>query len=377
MQIITKEFDCAASDTALRDVAPLDDVIYVDIETTGLSAERDVIYLIGVAAHSETGWKLTQWFDDDGNGEKDILTSFLIFARSFHVLLHYNGDRFDLPFLKKRIEVNSLAFLTADHPFPEGLRSIDLFREIQPWKQLLALSDYRQQTVEAFFGTGRKEEASGGELIRVYRSYLAAPSKEQAQQLLDHNAADVEGLVSITPILGLRDLFAAGLAVTKAQADSYRNAEGKLRTEIVLFCTLRGGVPAFRKDIGIMRDGCAMNLSGSRVVLKVPMITGELKYFYANYRNYYYLPGEDTAMHKSIASFVDPSRRRQATAETCYTRKKGSYLPEWDRFREPFYKQEYREKIAWFEFRPEQKRDRAFFNEYANYVFRHLVDPGG
>jgi hypothetical protein len=36
---------------------------------------------------------------------------------------------------------------------------------------------------------------------------------------------------------------------------------------------------------------------------------------------------EDTAIHKSVAEFVDSAFRKRATAATCYTKKEGTFLP--------------------------------------------------
>ena len=47
--------------------------------------------------------------------------------------------------------------------------------------------------------------------------------------------------------------------------------------------------------------------------MRVPLYEEEMKYFYSNYKNYYYLPDEDTAIHKSVASYVDKKYRVQAT----------------------------------------------------------------
>lgn len=59
---------------------------------------------------------------------------------------------------------------------------------------------------------------------------------------------------------------------------------------------------------------------GTEALLKVPIYEEELKYFYSNYHDYYYLPTEDVALHKSVAGFVDKAHRVNATAATCYTR---------------------------------------------------------
>ena len=36
-------------------------------------------------------------------------------------------------------------------------------------------------------------------------------------------------------------------------------------------------------------------------------------------KNYYYLPEQNCAIHKSVAAYVDKSRRTAATKNTCYT----------------------------------------------------------
>jgi hypothetical protein len=95
-----------------------------------------------------------------------------------------------------------------------------------------------------------------------------------------------------------------------------------------------------------------------------------MKYFYSNYRDYYYLPEEDTALHKSVAEYVDKEYRLQATAATCYTRKFSSYLQQWDYSFAPFFKREYRSKEIFFELTDEIKKDRDLFSRYANHVLQ-------
>ena len=106
--------------------------------------------------------------------------------------------------------------------------------------------------------------------------------------------------------------------------------------------------------------------------MKVPLYTEVMKYFYANYKDYYFLPEEDMAVHKYLSSYVEKSRRVQAKPETCYTRKEGSFLPQWDLFRTPFFKRTYADKDLFFEFTDDCKRDRRFLEEYTAYVFSHI-----
>lgn len=66
---------------------------------------------------------------------------------------------------------------------------------------------------------------------------------------------------------------------------------------------------------------------GTKAKITIPVLRRELKYFFENYREYYYLPVEDTAIHKSVAVYMDKSYRQRAGKENCYQKMTGSFLP--------------------------------------------------
>ena len=125
--------------------------------------------------------------------------------------------------------------------------------------------------------------------------------------------------------------------------------------------------------ISNLSNGCYFSGELSEGILKVPVYEEEMKYFYSNYKDYYYLPEEDIALHKSVASFVDREHRMQACAANCYTRKLSTYLPQWDIFAEPFFKREYKSKELFFELTDERKTDRALFSRYAQYLLGRMA----
>ena len=120
-------------------------------------------------------------------------------------------------------------------------------------------------------------------------------------------------------------------------------------------------------------NGCYFTGFDLEGTLKVPLYEEELKYFYSNYKDYYYLPIEDNAIHRSVAHFVDKDHRIKATAATCYTRKQSSYLPQWNILFEPFFKKDYHSKELFFELTDEFKRQRGDFSKYANHVLQMMV----
>ena len=316
MRIISKHIDITAHDPLLTDISPLSDFLFLDIETTGLGAEQASVYLIGCIYHQADGWNLIQWMDTTGSQEKEILSSFLLFASSYKILVHYNGDRFDLPFLRKRIEYQC-----------------------------------------------------GGDLVKIFKKFTVDPDPALMQKLLTHNEADVTGLLSLLPLLIFRDLEEPQFRVRKAQANYYTDYDGSRKEEMFLFFRLPRALPA---PVYASADHCYVKIEGDSGTLKIPLYTEVMKYFYANYKDYYFLPAEDMAVHKYLASYVDKTRRVQARPETCYTRKAGSFLPQWDLFRTPFFKRAYADSELFFEFTDECKRSRDFLSEYAAYVFTHI-----
>ena len=60
---------------------------------------------------------------------------------------------------------------------------------------------------------------------------------------------------------------------------------------------------------------CGRKSQNQFLCLLVIIYQGELKHFYPNYREYYYLPHEDRAIHKSVALYVDRNFRTKEFKE--------------------------------------------------------------
>ena len=377
MQIYTKQLDIMDHFEGLRPEIRQEDLLLIDIETTGLSPERAQVFLIGCVSRTADGWKLTQWLDDTGHGESEILTSFFAYCTGFPVLVTFGGDRFGLRFLRIRAQHCNLT-QSAERALDEK-ESVDLARRLKPWRNLLALESSRQPAVEEFFGIERAESLTGEDIAKLYQQHLKAPHGDDCAPIMLHNEADLRGILQLHPILLLDQLKGAPLSAYKAQASSYTDHEGERREELLLFARAESLPENFLvRSAAASADGCYLTMQGNRITIKVPIMTGELKYFYANYKEYYYLPAEDQAMHKSIASFVEKSHRVPAKPDNCYTRKTSSYLPQWSIFRSPFFKKSYEDKDLWFEFTDALKQDREFFSQYTAYVMRHILNlPSG
>ena len=56
-----------------------EDILFIDIETTGLSARNSSLYLVGVVFFKDDTWNYTQWLAENYDEELQLLTAFFEF----------------------------------------------------------------------------------------------------------------------------------------------------------------------------------------------------------------------------------------------------------------------------------------------------------
>ena len=348
----------------LENLAPLERILFLDIETTGFTAKSSYLYLIGCAYFQAGKWRTIQWMAETYEQEKDVLTAFFEFAKLYKFLIHFNGNNFDLPFLTQKCVQFHLPYNF------DNFTGIDLYKRIAPYKFFLKLPNCKQKTLEQYLGINRKDVFSGGELIGIYHDYIKSPTEFSEKALFLHNADDIKGMLEILPTLAYYDMFNKEVRARKVQANHYKDVNGKSRKELLITLSLPTALP---KSVSAAANNCYFKGDGEDATLKVPIYEEELKYFYSNYKDYYYLPTEDVALHKSVAGFVDKEHRLQASAATCYTRKYSCYLPQWEVKFEPFFKRDYTSRELFFELTDELKKDREAFCQYANHVLSMIA----
>lgn len=364
MQIANRTLESFQIEYPLERIAPLEKFLFVDIETTGFTAKSSSLYLIGVAFYAEGAWRIRQWFSENPIEEPALLDAFFSFAVAFTHLIHFNGNNFDLPYLLQKCEQYKLPYHF------NNFTGIDLYKRISPYKAFLHVPNCKQKSLENLLGIHREDRFNGGDLIEVYCNYVRTPSKDALSLLLLHNSDDMKGMLRILPLLAFYDLFNGDIRAKKVQANSYVDYNGHDKMELLIKLLLPTPLPI---PIANLANGCYFSAEKRDAILKAPLYEEEMKYFYSGYKDYYYLPEEDIALHKSVSSFVDRSRRVQATAATCYTRKYGLFLPQWDVFVEPFFKRNYSDKEYFFELTDERKTDRELFSRYAQYLLGKMA----
>ena len=193
----------------------------------------------------------------------------------------------------------------------------------------------------------------------------SSPSEALLYLLLLHNAEDVEGLIRISCLLPLLQVL-NGCVVSY---DDFCFTDTEFTATLSYPncpCILLG---SYAHPYG------TLEIAENKLTVHIPYYTGELKYFFDNYKDYYYLPYEDCAVHKSVAEGVDKSRRKAATAATCYVKKSGTFLPQKEERFAPALRQEKKSPVSWFELsllqtQSQDKDGLIRITEYINSLFR-------
>lgn len=325
------------------------DCLFFDIETTGFAIKTTQVYLIGCIYYSENQWTSIQWFASGREDEKEIIETFFHFMNRFKVLIHFNGEGFDIPYLRQKAELLHIT------PHFEHLTSIDLFRVVSSCKKFLKLENYKQKSIEKFLGVEREDKFNGGELINVYSEYKKTHDSKTFDLLLLHNSDDIVGMTSLLPILTYTGLLNGAFTLESI---------AKMPEEIIFNCQLTYEVP---RRVSLGYKDFYVTAYGNNLKIRVKVYSSELKFFYSNYHDYYYLPEEDTAMHKSVAFYVDKDFRTKAKAANCYSRKTGTFIPQLSEIVSTYFKVDYYDKTMYIELTEDFLNDKDL-------VYRYLFD---
>ena len=273
--------------------------LFFDIETTGLSADISAITLIGCC---DMDGNITQWFNEDGFSQKQILSDFLTFIKSYDTLITFNGKTFDLPFLSSKIKEFKLnaSFDRYEH--------LDLYQILKPYKNLWGLKNFRQKDLEEYLCFHRTDKLSGKKLIKTYQNYLEKGNTKDKDAVLLHNKEDLLGLRDIYSLMSYPALLDGKFTLSSFSIENDEfTASLNLEHQIPVCCNYE-------------KSGISLFLEHSTAVLTCPLEGGHLKHYHRDYKNYYYLPMEDLVIHKSMKSFVDTSSLVRADKDNCYSK---------------------------------------------------------
>lgn len=175
----------------------------LDIETTGLYAEKNHVIIGGLITATSKGIQCVQYFAEKKEEEPLLLQHYVSDLAELDILISYNGDHFDLPFLKKRCLKHGIDFNYSPS------QSFDLYRAIHKHSNFRKiLPNLKQKTVENFMGlwTERTDTISGKESVELYEKYLKSQNQDIKDFILLHNKDDLLQLSRLISVVKKLDL---------------------------------------------------------------------------------------------------------------------------------------------------------------------------
>jgi uncharacterized protein YprB with RNaseH-like and TPR domain len=198
LAVLLPDMACRDGRRQMMDLSANDELLFFDLETTGLSGGAGTIAFLAafgrLMAPGEI--KITQYLLLDYPGEPDFLENL---AAEFSAtvppyMVSYNGKSFDSQIFRTRLLMNGIR--------PPEYRQADLLHPARRlWKR--RLPDCSQATIEVeILGLDRTGDVSGALAPDIWFSFLRNGERGDLLSICEHNAKDIAGLGTMFLAIG-------------------------------------------------------------------------------------------------------------------------------------------------------------------------------
>lgn len=189
-QIVELNLTNSPQSMLLPSGAKLEDLIFFDTETTGLSGGAGTfVFLMGFAGWAEGKLQVKQLFVSDYPSESEFINYLSDILLPDKIYVSYNGKCYDCHVLINRFLLNGKKI-----SFP---RQIDLLHHCRRlWKRILgscSLTDIEKHVLNIT----RTDDIPGCQIPEVYHNYLRTGYVEDLLRVFQHNYQDILSLVLI------------------------------------------------------------------------------------------------------------------------------------------------------------------------------------
>ena len=278
--------------------------LLLDIETSGLSKEKDVIISIGIYYKDDSGiLKHKNWFLEHPDEEAPLLQEFTQFIKKSQTLYSYKGKVFDYPFLLSRMrfhQINTESF--------QRLKLVDCYPALKYFGKT-------RESLEKQTTYQRKSSCSGRDVIKLYHTYVKSKDAIYKSLILKHQQDELDSLCHLLEVY----FVLYGLSSLK-----FLTKETK---EDTLTLVLENKTPFTTSFNGNHKTISLSWQQGEKhCTVKVALFEGELKHFLTPVKDYYYIPSQNQLMHRSLATFIPNHLKRKAAKDECYLTKQGLFV---------------------------------------------------
>lgn len=185
---VDAEGHCARADLLALPPRAVEDLLFLDLETAGLTAAP--LFLVGTLRVEGCDLIVEQFLARDYAEEVALLQDFGEGAGQGPVLVTFNGKSFDVPFLRDRMTYYRL-------PWSEAPCHLDLLTHARRrWKG--RFRDCRLQTLEEeLCGRRRLDDCPGDRIPEQYHEFVRTQNVSLLAPLLHHNWLDLVTMVQV------------------------------------------------------------------------------------------------------------------------------------------------------------------------------------
>lgn len=307
----------------------------INIKTTGFSTNYSSIYMIGILYYDShiSSYVIEQWFREKDNDSYEMLYEFNKKLLVFPNLIHYNGHLFDMTFINTHMSIYNIKC--------NLYSEIDLFSLIRPIKKILSLSNLKLTTVSDFFNKSLSNDNTISDLTKIYTQYMNDKDISLVYLLFAHHKKDLSNILTLfkniplfTFISNIKSMsIPISLTSSQIKADEYH-------------CTFN---IEYDGSFILKNNLFMLKLKNSVANMQIQIKHQKLKFFFPHINEYYYLPSEGYAVHKSIGRYISKDDRIPANKTNCYKEKEDYFLPIPKHIILPFhfYKTSYSDEIVY------------------------------
>ena len=166
-------------------------VVYLDLETTGL--RNTPLFLVGLMYSEGEDLIVDQLFARDYTEERAVLSFVSRILARREIMVTFNGNTFDIPFLADRMSFHSL-------PMRIPRTHVDLL----PISRSLMKGrtpNHRLQTLELYvLGRKRTGDIPGSEIPAAYHEFVRTKDARQMAAVIHHNRLDLLSMLELITV---------------------------------------------------------------------------------------------------------------------------------------------------------------------------------
>ncbi|HHW55515.1 MAG: ribonuclease H-like domain-containing protein [bacterium] len=182
-----------ASDWEILEFFRPEDLVFLDIETTGLWCSQP-LFLVGILYWREGHFTLKQFLARHYREERALLAALLAELPAFQVVVTYNGKKFDIPYIEGRTVAHGLYYRFEHEQLDLLYHARRCYRGLLPNCRLVTVE-------EGLLNLAREDDIPGHQIPQVYHHFVQTQEPPLMKKILEHNAQDLFSLAHLLPLL--------------------------------------------------------------------------------------------------------------------------------------------------------------------------------